>query len=196
VADYFKLLGEPRRPWIDLEVLKGKFLQLSAQVHPDRVHDDSPKAKEQAHNAYTELNTAYQTLRAPKERLGHLLELEMGRKPGAIQSAPADLMDLFLEIGSVCRRADKFIEQRGAVTSPLLRVSLFEQGEEIAEKLRTLQELVRQRSEVAGKALIERNASWDSGVKDLDKLEESYRTFSYLSRSSEQLQERIVQLAL
>jgi len=196
VVDYFKLLGEPRRPWLDQEILKSKFLKLSAQVHPDRVHGDSPKAKEQAHNAYTELNTAYQTLRAPKERLGYLLELETGRKPSAIQNAPGDLMDLFLEIGSVCRAADKFIQERGAVTSPLLRVSLFEQAEEIAEILRAMQELVRQPSEVAEEALIDLNTSWEDGVKDFPKLEESYRTFSYLMRWSEQLQERLVRLAL
>jgi len=195
VVDYFELLGEPRRPWLDPEIVKSKFLKLSAQVHPDRVHGGSPKAKQQAQDAYTGLNTAYQALRTPKERLAHLLELE-GHKPAAIQTAPGDLMDVFLEIGSVCRRADKFIQERGAVTSPLVRVSLFEQGEQIAEKLRTLQELVRQRSAAAEKGLIELNVSWISGVKDFGKLEQSYRTFSYLARWSEQLQERLVQLAL
>src|SRR5439155_11517153 len=44
VVDYFELLGEPRRPWIDPGLLKSKFLHRSAQVHPDRVHDESPKA--------------------------------------------------------------------------------------------------------------------------------------------------------
>ena len=195
MADYFELLGEPPRPWIDPEVLKNKFLKRSAQVHPDRIHDDSARTKQQAQNAYTELNTAYQTLRAPKERLAHLLELE-GHKPAAIQTAPGDLMDLFLEIGNVCHTADKFIQERGTVISPLVRVSLFEEGEQIAEKLRALQELVKQRSAAAEKGLIDLNASWEGGVKDFPKLEESYRTFSYLSRWSEQLQERLVQLAL
>jgi len=196
VVDYFELLGQPRRPWLDPEILKNKFLQASAQIHPDRVHGDSSKAKQQAQNTYTQLNTAYQTLRAPKERLGHLLELETGHKPAAIQSAPGDLMNLFLEIGSVCRAADKFIQERGMVTSPLLRVGLFEKAEQIAEKLRALRELVGQRSEGAEKSLIALNTTWEGGGKDLGKLEESYRTFSYLARWSEQLQERLVQLAL
>lgn len=195
MVDYFELLGEPRRPWIDPEVLKSKFLQRSAQVHPDRVHGDAPKAKQEAQDAYTGLNTAYQTLRTAKERLAHLLELE-GHKPAPIQTAPGDLMDLFLEIGGACRAADQFTHERAAVTSPLLRVSLFEKSEHIAEKLRALQQLVRQRSAAAETSLIEVNATWESGVKDLGKLEESYRTFSYLARWSEQLQERLVQLAL
>jgi len=196
VVDYFELLGAPRRPWLDPEILKSKFLQLSAEVHPDRVHGGSAEAKRQAQNAYTELNTAYQTLRVPKERLAHLLELEAGHKPAAIQTAPGELMDLFLEIGNQCREADKFIHERRAVTSPLLRVGLFEKGEQIAEKLRAMQGLLTRRSEAAEKGLMDLNATWESGVKDLDKLEKSYRTFSYLARWSEQLQERLVQLAL
>jgi len=196
VVDYFELLGEARRPWLDPEVLKSKFLQLSAQVHPDRVHGDSAENKQQAQNAYAELNTAYQTLRSPKDRLAHLLALEAGRNPAAIQSAPGDLMDLFLEIGSACRAADQFIRERAAVTSPLLRVGLFEKGEQIAEKLRDLQARVSQRSAAAEKALLDLNASWESGAREMPKLEESYRTFSYLARWSDQLQERLVQLAL
>ncbi len=196
MADYFELLGAPRRPWLDPEVLKNKFLQLSAEVHPDRVHGGSAEAKRQAQNTYIELNTAYQTLRAPKDRLAHLLELESGHKPAAIQTAPGELMDLFLEIGNRCREADKFIQGRGAVTSPLLRVGLFENGQHISETLRSLQKIVRHHSEAEEKRLAELNQSWESGERDLDNLEKSYRTFSYLTRWSEQLQERLVQLAL
>ena len=196
MADYFKLLGVERRPWLDPEILKNQFLKLSAEVHPDRVHGDSSEAKEQAQNTYTELNTAYQTLRTPKDRLAHLLEMEAGRKPAAIQNAPGELMELFLEIGSRCREADQFIQQRTAVTSPLLRVGLFQKGEQIAEKLKALQERVRQRSAVAEKELIELDASWQRGTRDFDKVETSYRTFSYLVRWTGQLQERLVQLAL
>ena len=196
MADYFKLLGVERRPSLDSEILKSKFLKLSAEVHPDRVHADSAEAKEQAQSVYTELNTAYQTLRMPKDRLAHLLELEAGRKPAAIQTAPGELMEFFLEIGSRCREADQFIQQRTAVTSPLLRVGLFQKGEQIAEKLKALQERVRQHSAAAEKELIEFDASWQRGTRDFDKVETSYRTFSYLVRWTGQLQERLVQLAL
>ena len=35
MTDYFNLLSEPRRPWLNPEALKQKFLNLSAEVHPD-----------------------------------------------------------------------------------------------------------------------------------------------------------------
>src|SRR5438132_9046006 len=38
MIDYFALLHEPRRPWLDPDLLKQKFISLSAEVHPDRVH--------------------------------------------------------------------------------------------------------------------------------------------------------------
>jgi TPR repeat protein len=34
----FALLSEPRRPWLDAEPLKQRFLARSNEVHPDRVH--------------------------------------------------------------------------------------------------------------------------------------------------------------
>src|SRR5215472_9636832 len=76
MVDYFALLDEPRRPWLDAEPLKEKFLALSATVHPDRVHNLSETERAAAQERYTELNAAYQCLREPKERLHHLLELE------------------------------------------------------------------------------------------------------------------------
>src|SRR6266545_1175670 len=103
VTNHFAVLNEPRRPWLDAELLKGKFLALSASVHPDRVHnlDEAKRAAAQEH--YTELNAAYTCLREPKERLRHLLELELGALPKDIQRIPSELMDLSLEIGQACR---------------------------------------------------------------------------------------------
>ena len=102
MVDYFKLLQERRRPWLDPDLLKTKFLTLSADAHPDRVHGHSADEKQGAQDRYTDLNTAYQTLREPKNRLAHLLELESGQRPSAIQRAPSELMDLFLEIAGAC----------------------------------------------------------------------------------------------
>ena len=44
MADYFALLDEPRRPWLDPEELKAKFHALTATVHPDRVQQKHMRA--------------------------------------------------------------------------------------------------------------------------------------------------------
>src|SRR6266436_5956888 len=67
--DYFAVLNEGRRPWIDPDLLKQKFLTLSAQVHPDRVHNASEAEKRSAQQRYTDLNSAYNCLRDSKARL-------------------------------------------------------------------------------------------------------------------------------
>src|SRR5712675_2780384 len=122
MTDYFALLREQRRPWIDPELLKQKFLGLSAEVHPDQVHGGEESEKRVAQEHYAELNAAYNCLREPKERLAHLLELETGAKPRQVQNVPPDLMDAFMEITNVCRGADAFLAEKNATTSPLLRL--------------------------------------------------------------------------
>src|SRR5688572_29394167 len=101
MTDYFALLDEPRRPWLDPEALKVKFHQRSAELHPDRVHRQSASDKAKAQERYTELNAAYTCLREPKDRLLHLLTLESGGKPKDVQNIPAELMDLFFKVGTL-----------------------------------------------------------------------------------------------
>ena len=124
MSDAFALLNEPRRPWLDAEALKQKVLPLSSAVHPDRFHSAPEAERQQATTRYTELNAAYNTLREPKERLLHLLELEAA-KPKDVQRIPPGTMDLFVEVGQLCRDVDAFIVEQAKVTSPLLKVQMF-----------------------------------------------------------------------
>ena len=88
MTDCFALPAEPPRPWLDADALKAKFLARSAEVHPDRVHSAPEAERAAAQERYTALNAAFNTLREPKDRLQHLLELELGAKPGG-RVAPA-----------------------------------------------------------------------------------------------------------
>jgi len=142
MTDYFALFNEPRRPSLDAEALKQKFLALSTTVHPDRVHNLGAAERAAAQERYTELNTAYNCLREPKERLHHLLTLELGVLPKDIQRIPSDLMDLSLEVGKACREADAFLAEKAKATSPLLQVTFFERGQEFADKLQAIRQRV------------------------------------------------------
>jgi len=78
MTDCFELLQEPRRPWLDADALKARFLKLSAAAHPDRFHGGTESERAQANDRSAELNAAYNTLRETRDRLFHLLELERG----------------------------------------------------------------------------------------------------------------------
>src|SRR5487761_1906688 len=139
MSDHFALLNEPRRPWLDVDLLKQKFLALASDAHPDRVHNASQSKKAGATQRYAQLNAAYNCLAEPKLRLLHLLELELGAKPKDIQTIPAALADLFAEVAITCRNADGFLVEKTKTTSPLLQVQLFERGQDWVEKLNGLQ---------------------------------------------------------
>ncbi|HLP76035.1 MAG TPA: hypothetical protein VK327_03890, partial [Candidatus Paceibacterota bacterium] len=139
MTDYFSLLDEPRRPWLDSESLKEKFLALSASVHPDHVHHLSEAERIATQERYIELNAAYNCLREPKQRLQHLLLLELGNAPKDIQQTPPELVDAFMEVGRLLRSTDALLSEKAAARSPLLQVQLFERSHEQADRLRDLQ---------------------------------------------------------
>jgi len=198
--DYFALLSEPRRPWLDADALKQKFLTLSAAAHPDKIHSASDAEKSAAAKTFAELNAAYTCLAEPKSRLLHLLELELGAKPKDIQQIPAGLADLFAEVANSCRSADTFLAEKSRTTSPLLQVQLFERGQEWVEKLNALQQKLNALREQLLTSLQALDAQWlqadvASRRNSLSKIEDHYRLFGYLNRWNNQIQERVVQLS-
>jgi curved DNA-binding protein CbpA len=206
MTDCFALLSEPRRPWLDTDALKARFLPLSTEVHPDRFHNASASDKQQANDRYVALNSAYNTLREPKDRLRHLLELELGTPPANIQTIPAGTMKLSFAVGQVCREADGLIKEKDKASSPLLKVKLFERGMEITDKLAALQQQINQRRDRLTAELQAMNAQWEQAegmsaerrraALPLGRLEEIYREFSFITRWTGQIQERIVRLAM
>lgn len=201
--DCFALLDERRRPWLEPETLKQKFLSRSAAVHPDHVHAAGESERQTAQQQFTELNGAYQRLRDTKERLQHLLELETGAPPAQVQRVPAALMELAMRVGQLCREADAFLEEKAKVVSPLLQVALFERSQEWIEKLKGIGAQLETQREQLLSELRELDARWVSGSEAegsgrealLASLENLYRRFSYYNRWSGQIQERVTRLS-
>ena len=201
MTDNFALLNEPRRPWLDADLLKQKFLALASDAHPDRVHGASQSEKTEITRRYTQLNVAYHCLAEPKSRLLHLLELELGAKPKDIQQIPTALADLFAEVATTCNRADGFLAEKSRATSPLLQVQFLERGQDWVEQLNALKKRLgelRGKLEDDLKSLDEKWMSQEavSRREILPELEELYRLFSYFNRWNGQIQERVVQLSL
>lgn len=204
MPDYFALLEEPRRPWIEEDSLKAKFLQLSAQVHPDRLHGASTLEKEKGRERYTEINSAYQCLREPKSRLRHLIELESGVKVKEIQQINPQTMELCMEVGRLCSQADAFLAQRARMASPLLKVEWFGQAQEWTGRLTELRATLGAKQQALTDELKRLNTAWEgapgpgplrASALPLQELEMVWRDFSYLGRWTAQLQERLVQLS-
>ncbi len=201
VTDYFVLLNEPRRPWLDPDLLKQTFLALAAAIHPDRIHNADELEKAGANRRYAELNAAYHCLAEPKLRLRHLLELELGAKSNDVQQIPAALADLFAEVAATCRNADTFLAEKGKAVSPLLQVQLFERAQEWIERLNLLQRKLNEWRKMLTDGLKSLDEKWgaaDAAARRdiLPKLEELYRLFGYFNRWNSQIQERIVRLSL
>jgi DnaJ-domain-containing protein 1 len=201
MTDYFALLDEPRRPWLDSEALKEKFFTRSTTVHPDRVHNLGKAEKASAQEEYVRLNAAYNCLREPKTRLRHLLELELGAVPKDVQQVPADLMELFMETNQACRSADALIAENSTATSPLLKVQLFERCQEEADTLRVLLQKITAGTDRLLGRLKQLDEEWNrpgsspARPQFFTELEKLFRLFSYFDRWTAQIQERIVKLS-
>ena len=204
--DAFALLNEPRRPWVDVDALKARFLETSSATHPDRFHSASEPERLAATDRYSELNTAYGILREPKDRLLHLLELETGGKPRDIQRIPPGTMDLFIEVGQGCREADEFLKSKAEATSPMLKLSKMREAMGWIDRFQQLQGRVNAMRDTLTTRLVDLNVAWDAapaigsperaGKLPLESLEQVYRSFSYVERWTGQLQERLVQFAM
>lgn len=206
MTDAFELLGEERRPWLDAEALKDRFQAMSGPLHPDRFHGAADAEKAAAGERYSGLNTAYQLLKEPRDRLLHLLELELGGKPKDIQRIPPGTMDLFVEVGQTCRDCDEFLKKKATATSPILKLQLMQAGMEWMDRLIDLQGRVRAMGDSLSTELNGMNSVWAAAppVGDparvsalpLERLEQVYRAMSYVARWTGQIQDRVVQLAV
>jgi hypothetical protein len=112
----------------------------------------------------------------------------------------------FAAVTQLCSGVDRFLAERAKITSPLLKVPLFERSQEWTDQLQAAQKQISQRQEEIMAVLKEMNAAWASAPAvgsrqraeslPLPRLEEVYRSMSYLTRWRAQLQERVLQLAL
>lgn len=115
ISDSFALLEKPRRPWLDLEELKATFHRLTAVAHPDRTGDSAASAG---------LNAAYALLRDPGSRLRHLLELEHPATLAQTRDVPPALGEIFVQLATLRRAVDAFVEQRSTASTPLSQALL------------------------------------------------------------------------
>ena len=188
MTDFFALLDQARAPWLDPTTLKEIFHRKTLQQHPDAIASGSE-------SRFAELNEAYQVLQDPKRRLQHLLSLE-GRVPPANQTIPAELQELFLDLGALKQRTNLLLEKTRMASNALSRSLLRPDTLALQRDLDAAREKIRSLLDAATEELREVNSRW---LSDRDAqivlLSDLYLRFAYLGRWSEQLDETAFQLS-
>lgn len=95
-TDFFELFGLPRKFGIHQPELKGTYLKLMTEHHPDKAAQQLPQESETDITAEI-ITHAYQTLQAPHTRASHWLDLHsVGIEDGS--EAPILSMEFLMEI--------------------------------------------------------------------------------------------------
>ena len=193
MTDYFALLDQPRKPWLDPHELKRAYHAKSLRAHPDAQQNDVT-SRPSGDAAFAELNEAYQVLQDAKRRIHHLLSLA-GRASASMQtSVPIEIEQLFPTVADVTRQAEVLAEKAESATSPLsrslLKPPLLQAQRRMAETLQQLRELhdggIADLRELSTRAALQE--------QDWAELHRLYLRFSYVSRWIAELQEKQMRL--
>jgi curved DNA-binding protein CbpA len=173
MTDYFALLGEARRAWLDPEKLKEKYFAHSRAAATD-----------------AELNEAYRVLSDAKLRLHHLLTLE-GAELRVGRPVPPSVAELFWNAGALLREVERWLLKHGDATSVLGRALVSSERTKLEGKLEKLEKELNALYETKLAQLRQIDAAAHSEPpNELPSLIELYDSISYLSRLREQTKEQ------
>jgi hypothetical protein len=179
MTDYFALLGEARRPWLDPEKLRKKYYKLNLAEPPD-----------------AESNEAFRVLSDPKLRLHHLLTLE-GADLTAGRPVPPSVAEFFWSTGTLLREIERWLLKNAGATGALGRSLLKTEQAKLEENLQELDEQLRTTYESELGQLREIDATWDSALpNEISRLIQLYDSISYLTRLLERTAEKRFQLSV
>lgn len=135
IDDPFEILGVPWRFDLDESALRSRFLQASAQMHPDRFPD--PIEQAEAVEQMSRLTDAYRVLSDPESRARALLRLS-----GMDDEADKDKLppDLLMQVMEVREEMEAAIESGDREELDRLRVWASGQREQYVNQLGRLLE--------------------------------------------------------
>lgn len=197
MEDHFERLGLPRRPWLSPETVKDRFLQLSADSHPDHHGGLALEERQAKELEFTRINRAHQILSNTRERLLHLLALETNATPADTRTVPPGVASLFAPVGEALRRAEAALREKTAVLSPILKAAAYGRNLEIVDALMLLQADLRARVGTLEAEIQSLDPAWDSPTapKPLPRLVEIATELGYLERWLNQLRTKINELS-
>ena len=193
MTDYFALLDQPRRPWLDQDALKQAFHQKSLTEHPDA--QASGGSVSEAEATFAVLNEAHQTLQDPKRRLQHLLALEGHGQTARFSSVPNDIADLFPAIAEATQDAERVTGKAGGATTALGRSLLASELGQVRDRLESLIGRLASLEAEADSELRRISEAFDEhDPETASTLERLYVRYSFLQRWVAQLNEHFARL--
>jgi molecular chaperone HscB len=139
-AEYFALLGLPRKLDVNEDQLEQRFHQLSWKLHPDNFVRASEHERLLSLEASSQLNDAFRTLRDRVSRIEYLLgQAGMRREGQHKQQAPPELLEEVFELNE---SLDELREARQAGGDPAARAELGRRLENERRSFETKLELV------------------------------------------------------
>jgi hypothetical protein len=173
MTDYFALLGEARRAWLDPEKLKEKYFARARRAPAD-----------------AELNEAFRVLSDPKLRLHHLLTLE-GAELTAGRPVPPAVVELFWNTGTLLREIERWSLRNSAAEGALGRALLQSERGKLEQRLSQVQEKLRVAYEAELGQLPRGEVDWPN---EMARMVEHYDAIAYLTRLLERSAEKKFQL--
>lgn len=191
MTDYFALLDQAPRPWLDEQELKSVYHAKTLELHPDARSAAGCVAEA---DSFAALNEAYRTLRDPALRLHYLLGLH-GPAGEPDNSIPAAIQELFPTISSAMAEAKRVAAKLSAVQAELMRGLLAAEALRARNEIERLLERLAALRETALGELLAIDQDWDPGSqRSIASARELQRTLTYLSRWIAQLKEVQFQL--
>lgn len=190
MTDFFALFDQPRQPWLEPDVVKEKYHQLTRVAHPD-VSAPATNIR------FEEITEAYRVLSEPKLRIQHLLTLE-GRPPAAVNRVVSeDLEKLFLEIGTLSQKTQQVFARTTSEGNALALSLVKSESLELRSQLERLLAEVTHAYDRCATELHQLNEAWNQNRSTaVLQLETLHNRMSYLSRWLAQLKEMQFQLAV
>jgi hypothetical protein len=188
MQDQFAIFNEPRRPWLDEERLKAKFHTLTVEHHPDVASGKN--------DVFSTINLAYETLRNPRTRLKHLLELEAPELVARHLPAPAAIGNLFLDMGERTQRLTVFLKKRTFASSALTKAMLMNEQLQLQEDLEAWLEVLESEKRRWLEKLPGLDAEWTNENRSAAPLAEVAQALGYLDKWTAQIREGVVRLQI
>jgi curved DNA-binding protein CbpA len=195
MTDYFAVLQQPRRPWLDPDKLKQQYQEIALNEHPDRKPLDVSADPNTATPDFAAVNEAYRVLNNPKLRLQHLLSLETNAS-SETSTIPADLMEPFMQAAALIPHADGLLQKLRGATNALSKSLLRPEMTKVQVRTALLVKDLQKSYDLAIEQLRRLDEVWDSKRSEtIEQLRILSRRFAYLERWLEQLRERQFQLS-